>query len=63
MWSSCSSTLQHSTNSQRTTLRARIMHKFSNAVPPSSAVMALRFLALLDVLQECACGALRPANT
>ena len=30
------------------------MHKFSNAVPPSSALMALRFLALLDVRHESA---------
>ena len=34
------------------------MHKFSTAVPPSSALTALRFLALLDVLHEYACGAL-----
>ena len=38
---------------------ARIMHRFSAKVPPSSALTALRFLALLDVLHEYACGVLR----
>ena len=40
---------------------ARIMHTFSTAVPQSSALTALRFLALLDVLHEYACGMLRRA--
>ena len=44
---------------QRTALSlARIMHKSSTAAPLSSALMALRFLTLLDVLHEYACGAL-----
>ena len=38
---------------------ARIMHKFSTAVPQSSALTAFHFLALLDVLNEYSCGALR----
>ncbi len=35
---------------------ARIMHKFSTAVPQSSALTALCFLGLLGVLHEYACG-------
>ena len=40
-------------------LLARIMHKLSTAVPQSSTLTALRFLGLLGVLHEYACGALR----
>ena len=35
------------------------MHRFSTAVPQSSALTALCFLGLLGVLHEYACGALR----
>ncbi len=35
------------------------MHKFSTAVPQSSTLTALRFLGLLGVLHEYACGARR----
>jgi len=38
---------------------ARIMHKLSTAVPPSSTLTALCFLGLLGVLHQYACGALR----
>ena len=37
------------------------MHKFSTAVPPSSALTALGWLTLLDVLHKYDCGTLRHA--
>ena len=40
---------------------ARIMHKFSTAVAPSSALTALRFLVFLDLLHEYIFGSLRGA--